>query len=211
MAHFGAKFGRKKEAAILALLTEGTIEKAAQAAGISCRTLYRWLQMAEFRAAFHQAKREAFSQSTTRLQRGSVAMATVLLKVASDPDAPLSIRVHAADRALTHAGRGTEMEARESRAQEAECHRELPVNLHIELPGSLGGVVENAVLCYREGPGGPLRVIASENSDRLQELFDARRLVAVEGDVGITEKPGPTSGSVPRSRRELSIPEPQPC
>src|ERR1035441_6844773 len=136
--------------------------------------------MAECRAAFHQAKREAFSQSTTRLQRGSVAMATVLLKVASDPDAPLSIRVHAADRALTHAGRGTEMEARESRAQEAECHRELPVNLHIELPGSLGGVVENAVLCYREGPGGPLRVIASENSDRLQELFDARRLVAVE-------------------------------
>jgi hypothetical protein len=40
----GEKFGRKKEQAIAALLSNPTIEEAAKAAGIGSVTLWRWLQ-----------------------------------------------------------------------------------------------------------------------------------------------------------------------
>ena len=38
------KLGRKKEAAILALLSQRNIEDSARSVGISPRTLYRWMQ-----------------------------------------------------------------------------------------------------------------------------------------------------------------------
>jgi transposase-like protein len=38
----GGKFGRKKEEAITALLTQRNIEEAAKAAGIGANTLLRW-------------------------------------------------------------------------------------------------------------------------------------------------------------------------
>ena len=42
----GGKFGRKKEEAIAALLTQRNIEEAAKAAGIGANTLLRWLKVA---------------------------------------------------------------------------------------------------------------------------------------------------------------------
>jgi len=42
----GAKFGRKKEAAIAALLTAKNYEEAARATGIGLKTLKRWLREA---------------------------------------------------------------------------------------------------------------------------------------------------------------------
>jgi transposase-like protein len=44
----GGKFGRKKEEAIAALLTQRNIEEAAKAAGIGANTLLRWLKAPEF-------------------------------------------------------------------------------------------------------------------------------------------------------------------
>ncbi len=48
MTGHGAKFGRKKEEAIVALLTQRNVEEAARAVGISTRTLLRWLQVPDF-------------------------------------------------------------------------------------------------------------------------------------------------------------------
>ncbi len=45
----GAKFGRKKEDAIAALLSQKNIEDAAPAAKIGSNTLLRWLQLPESR------------------------------------------------------------------------------------------------------------------------------------------------------------------
>ena len=42
MTGHGAKFGRKKEEAIAALLTHRNVEEAARAVGISTPTLIRW-------------------------------------------------------------------------------------------------------------------------------------------------------------------------
>ncbi len=48
MAGLGAKFGRKKEKAIAAVLSQRNVDEASRVAGIGTRSLMRWLQMPEF-------------------------------------------------------------------------------------------------------------------------------------------------------------------
>ena len=45
MVGHGSKFGRKKEEAIAALLTQGNVEEAAKVAGIGTNTLWRWMRL----------------------------------------------------------------------------------------------------------------------------------------------------------------------
>ena len=106
MAGHGENFGRKKEDAIAALLCQRNVDDAARAAGIGARTLLRWLKVPEFQAAYRQARREAFSQSTARLQQASGAAVSTLLKIMVDPNAPASTRVRAADSVLDHGCQG---------------------------------------------------------------------------------------------------------
>jgi len=51
MTGHGAKFGRKKEDAIVALLTHRTVEEAARAIKVATKTLLRWQKEPEFDAA----------------------------------------------------------------------------------------------------------------------------------------------------------------
>ena len=51
MAGHGEKFGRKKEEAIVALPSQTSVKQAAHVAGVGTRTLVRWMQMPEFKAA----------------------------------------------------------------------------------------------------------------------------------------------------------------
>jgi transposase-like protein len=51
MKGHGTKFGRKKEEAIAALLTQRNIEEAAKSIGIAPNTLLRWVKEPEFQAA----------------------------------------------------------------------------------------------------------------------------------------------------------------
>jgi hypothetical protein len=73
MRGHGAKFSRKMEEAIAALLTHRNHEEAARAAGIGTATLLRWEKLAEFRKAYRQARRLAFGQGMARLQQASGA------------------------------------------------------------------------------------------------------------------------------------------
>ncbi len=120
MAGLGAKFGRKKEEAMAALLSQRNVDEAARVAGIGTRTLMRWLQIPEFQAAYRQARRDTFSQSIARLQQGASAAASVLLKVMLDPNAPPSSRIRAADSVLDHAAKAIELEDIEVRLSELE-------------------------------------------------------------------------------------------
>ncbi len=45
MVGHGAKFGRKQEAAIGALLTQRNVHETARVASIGIQTLYRWLKL----------------------------------------------------------------------------------------------------------------------------------------------------------------------
>lgn len=117
------KLGRKKEEAIAALLSHRTVEDAGRACNRRARTLYRWLNEPEFRAAYLNARRAAFSQSIGRLQQASSAAVSTLLKVMVDPGAPASARVRAAEAVLDHTAKGIELEDLEERLAAIETDR----------------------------------------------------------------------------------------
>src|SRR5258708_15453448 len=116
----GGKFGRKKEEAIAALLTQRNIEEAAKAAGIGANTLLRWLKVPEFQAAYRDARRAAFGQSIARLQQGTSAAAATLLKTMIDANTPASVKVRAAEAIFNHAAKAIEIEDIEAPAAALE-------------------------------------------------------------------------------------------
>jgi transposase-like protein len=121
MSGLKPKTGPKQEAAVLALLSSKNVEDAARVAGITPRTLYRWMKLPEFDAAYRAARRNAYGQSISRLQQGSTAAATTLLKVMVDPATPPSTRVRAAEAVLSHAAKAIEIEDIDARLRELEA------------------------------------------------------------------------------------------
>jgi hypothetical protein len=103
-----AKFGRKQEEAIAALLSHRSIEEAARAIDVAAKTLLRWQKEPEFETAYREARRRAFRQSISRLQQASSAAVSTLLKVMVDPGTPASTKVRAADSVLNHAAKAIE-------------------------------------------------------------------------------------------------------
>jgi len=110
MTGHGAKFERRKEEAIAALLTHRTMEEAARALNVSTKTLLRWQKEPEFDAAYRAAKRAAFAQALARLHQLSSAAVSILGKVALDPETPPSTKVRAADSILNHTMKAIEDE-----------------------------------------------------------------------------------------------------
>jgi methylphosphotriester-DNA--protein-cysteine methyltransferase len=120
MTGHGAKFERKKEEAIVALLTQRNLEEAARSIGIDPKTLLRWMKDRDFDAAYREARRAAFGQAIARLQQGTAAAATTLLKIMIDAGTPASVRVRAADSIFNHATKAIEIEDIEARLSELE-------------------------------------------------------------------------------------------
>jgi hypothetical protein len=96
MKGHGAKFGRKMEAAIAALISQRTTEDAARAVGIGISTLLRWQKLPEFKKAYAEARRTWVSQSNARLQQATGAAVSIVLKLMVDPNVPASVRLRAA-------------------------------------------------------------------------------------------------------------------
>jgi transposase-like protein len=120
MLGHGTKFGRKKEEAIAALLTQRNVEEAAKSIGIVPNTLLRWMKEAEFDAAYREARRLAYGQAIARLQQAASAASTTLLKIMVDSNSPPSCRLRAADSVLSHAAKAIEIEDIEARVTELE-------------------------------------------------------------------------------------------
>jgi hypothetical protein len=133
MARIRGKFGRKREEAIAALMTQRNVEEAARAADVGRRTLYRWLQEPDFQDAYREARRTAVGQSMARLQFASSAATSTLLKLMVNPDTPASVKARVADSILNHAMKATEIEDSEARAQRGERTSDLPLDVHVEV------------------------------------------------------------------------------
>lgn len=110
MTGHGTQFGRKKEAAILALLNQRNLEEAARVAGISPKTLRRWQQLPEFQAAYRQARREVMAHGVVRLQQATGAAISTLLKIMVDALTPAATKARVADLVLSNAFKGLEIE-----------------------------------------------------------------------------------------------------
>jgi hypothetical protein len=120
MTGHGAKFERKMEDAIAALLSRPSIEDAARIAEVGEKTLRRWMQEPQFRARYLQARREAVGQATARLQQATGAAAATILKLMTDPNVPASVRLRAAEAAFGLAAKGIEFEDIDARVSELE-------------------------------------------------------------------------------------------
>jgi uncharacterized protein (UPF0254 family) len=69
MKGHGQKLTRKKDMAILALLSEPTYARAAAKVHISESTLHRWLQLPEFLAAYRAARSRMVESGIATFQR----------------------------------------------------------------------------------------------------------------------------------------------
>ena len=96
MKGHGSKFGRKKEAAIAALLTERNQAEAARAVGIDLSTLKRWMREPEFIEDYRRARWQVVEQGYARVQQSTPAAASILLKLMVDSATPASARIRAA-------------------------------------------------------------------------------------------------------------------
>ena len=124
MTGHGAKFARKMEAAISALLTRPSIEDAARVAGVAEKTLRRWMQEPEFNARYLRARRDGVYQSVARMQQATGAAGVTILKLMTDQNVPASVRLRAAEAVFVHAIKGIELEDIETRLSVLECATE---------------------------------------------------------------------------------------
>jgi len=120
MKGHGAKFSRKMEDAVAALLTQSNVDAVARSVGISVATLMRWQKEPEFQKALLEARRAAFGQAMARLQQMSGAAVTTLGKMMVELSAPASTRVRAAEAIINHAAKAIEIEDIEARVSELE-------------------------------------------------------------------------------------------
>jgi hypothetical protein len=120
MTGHGTKFGRKKEEAIAALLSQRSIEEAARVAGIGTTTLLRWLKIPEFKDEYLKARREAVEQAGARLQQATGAAGVTILKLMTDPTVPPGVRLRSAERVFDYAFKGIEVEDIDMRVAELE-------------------------------------------------------------------------------------------
>jgi hypothetical protein len=121
MSGHGQKLSRKEEAAISALLTQGTLAEAASLAGIGDATLRRWLQRDDFQAAYRRARRETVSQAVAHLQRVSGEAVETLRTIMVDDQKPANARVTAARVILDVSIKAVELEDLEVRIAALEA------------------------------------------------------------------------------------------
>lgn len=88
--------------AINALARGASFDNAANAAGVSVRTLHRWRNEADFIAALRTADDDHLRDLTRKLNAAADLAFSVLVEVASDKNAPRHARLRAADSLLKH-------------------------------------------------------------------------------------------------------------
>ena len=85
----------KTEKIILALITEPTRKKACQAAGISERTLYNYMQDADFMDEYHSVLNGIVTDTTSRMKEAAHKAAEHLISVIEDETIDAATRLKA--------------------------------------------------------------------------------------------------------------------
>jgi hypothetical protein len=117
---FDSKLTPIQERAIVALLANSTIKRAAKSIGVDETTLWRWLQDKDFHTAYRTARRESVSQAIARLQQVSTEAVNTLREVMRDKTAKGSERVSAAKAIIEFSIKAVEIEDLAQRVEELE-------------------------------------------------------------------------------------------
>jgi transcriptional regulator with XRE-family HTH domain len=118
----GEKQSRKQDLAIMALLTEKTLKEAADKAGISEATLWRWMQQDDFKTKYTAAKNEAVEHVTGRLRHSMTIAVDTLIEMTTDRRTPATARVNAARTLLEYGFKAHETEELQQRLEQLEEH-----------------------------------------------------------------------------------------
>ena len=110
----------RQERAVLALLREPTVPKAAESVGVSERTLYRWLDIPAFSKAFFKARRQAFGQAIGLMQHYAPHAVNTLVKAMADAATPAHVKVSAATAILKFGREGIELDDLAARVEALE-------------------------------------------------------------------------------------------
>lgn len=102
--------GTDQERAILALINEPTVRKAAEVVGVAEGTLYRWMREPEFARMYREARRENFRHAIALTQRYAPAAVQTLMKIMQDPGAAHSAKVSAATALLKFSRESIELD-----------------------------------------------------------------------------------------------------
>lgn len=119
MTGHGEKLSRYQESAISALLTEPTVAEAAEKAGVSERTLRRWLSDSpEFVGAYRRARLQVVEAAISHLQQASAeAVATLRRNMdCGNPHAEIRAALGVMDLSI----KGAELLDLEARIEELE-------------------------------------------------------------------------------------------
>ncbi len=109
---------KKQEAAIAALLSTSVMKDAAAQVGISDVTLWRWLQLPEFEAAYRAARRQVVEQAISKLQGATKYAVATLGKNLSCGNPAVEVR--AASIILEQAVKGVELIDLQERVERLE-------------------------------------------------------------------------------------------
>jgi len=109
---------KKQEAAIAALLSTSVMKDAAAQVGISDVTLWRWLQLPEFEAAYRAARRQVVERAITELQ-AAASVAVETLKRNLHCEQP-NVEIRAAQIVLEQAVKGVELIDLQERVERLE-------------------------------------------------------------------------------------------
>jgi hypothetical protein len=110
----------KQENAIVALLNEPSVAKAALACGLNQKTIHRWLDEPVFSRAYRKARREAFAQAIAASQRYAPVAVQTLAKIMTDATLSVSARVSAATALLKFSRESIELDDLATRVDDLE-------------------------------------------------------------------------------------------
>lgn len=110
----------RQEQAIIALLNEPTVKRAAESANMGERTIYRWMREPAFRRAYMNARREAFAHAVALTQRYAPLAVQTLAQIMVDQNAPYAARVAAAVSLLRFSRESVELDDLSRRVEQIE-------------------------------------------------------------------------------------------
>jgi len=116
----GEKKSRHSQKVIAAILEHGSLGDAARSAGISERSLRRWMHDPTFETELRAARRRLLDGAINRLRRTADGAVSVLDTLARDEKTPASVRVAAAFRLITAALQAAELQDLGERMDELE-------------------------------------------------------------------------------------------
>jgi hypothetical protein len=123
-----------QEQAIIALLNEPTVRKAAAAVGLNEKTIHRWLEEPAFSTAYRKARRQAFNQAISICHRFTPVALQTLAKILVNEKASDSSRVSAANAILKYGRDSIELDDLAERIGTLEA--QLTGKVTVSAPGS---------------------------------------------------------------------------